>query len=267
MKIDNCKLKILIISEGNIMSGHSKWSQIKRQKGVADKKKGQSFSKLSTQISLAARSGEPETNLRLRLILDQARKVNMPSASIQRAIDRGLGKIAGQKIEEFIYETYGPSGTAFLIEAATDNRNRTTSEIKSILSKNGGKLAESGSVKYLFEQSGEIVANTGDNNEDELMLAAIDAGAKDIQQDPEGKILIIQTAPGDLQKVKENLEKTGAIIEEAKLTFHPKSTVYIDNRNDASKILNLSNHLEEIDEVIGLSSNFDIKEDILESFL
>ncbi len=245
------------------MSGHSKWSQIKRQKGVADKKKGQSFSKLATQISLAARSGPAETNFKLRLILEQAKKVNMPGVSIQRAIDRGLGKIEGHKIEEVLYEIYGPYGVTFLVEAATDNRNRTTSEIKNILSKADGKLAEGGGVKYLYEKNGEIIIKITPENQDDLELLAIDAGAKDIQQ--EENILIIQTNIENLQKVKQELEKNEAIIEEAKLSYQPKVSVFIDDSEKAQKILNLANALEEVDEVVSVSSNFDISENILRS--
>lgn len=245
------------------MSGHSKWSQIKRQKGVADKKKGQSFSKLATQISLAAKSGPAETNLKLRLILEQAKKVNMPGVSIQRAIDRGLGKIEGHNIEEVLYEIYGPSGVTFLVEAATDNRNRTTSEIKNILSKIDGKLAEGGSVRYLYEKNGEIIIKVASENQDEIELMAIDAGAKDIQQ--EGDVLIVQTDVENLQKVKQELEKGGAVVEEAKLSYQPKTSVFIDEPEKAQKILNLSNALEEVDEVVGVFSNFDISENILRS--
>jgi len=162
-----------------------------------------------------------------------------------------------------LYEIYGPYGVTFLVEAATDNRNRTTSEIKNILSKADGKLAEGGGVKYLYEKNGEIIIKITPENQDDLELLAIDAGAKDIQQ--EENILIIQTNIENLQKVKQELEKNEAIIEEAKLSYQPKVSVFIDDSEKAQKILNLANALEEVDEVVSVSSNFDISENILRS--
>ena len=246
------------------MAGHSKWAQIKRQKGVADKKRGQLFSKISSQIALAARDGDnSQKNMKLRLVLDQAKKINMPKESIQRAIERGSGKIAGQKIEEILYEAYGPFGVAFLIETATDNRNRTTSEIKNILSKNDGKLAGSGSVSYLFEKIGEIIIKTVDD-QDKIMFLAIDTGARDIDQEKD--FMIIQTNLEDLQRIKIILEKQ-ALVEEAKLTFKPRTTVFIEDLEKAQKILKLSNELEEVEEVLNVSSNFDISENILKTLV
>lgn len=238
------------------MSGHSKWSQIKHQKGAADAKRSAAFGKLAAAVTIAARGGaDPAMNFQLRIAVDKAKAANMPKDNIDRAIDRATGAGAGG-LEEILFEAYGPSGTAFLIETATDNRNRTISEIRAVLNKYDGKLAESGSVGYLFKKRGQIVLETADIEAAEL--AAIDAGAQDVEAD--GTTVFIYTDPKELEVVRRNL--TGLETSEVSFEYHPTSTVPVTDEKLAEKIIKLSEALEEIADVTKVSSNFDVPDNL-----
>lgn len=199
------------------MSGHSKWAQIKRQKGAADKKKGQVFSKLARAITLAAKDGEadPSANFKLRMSIEKAREMSMPSDNIERAIARAAGTAEGSALEEVIYEGYGPFGTAFLVEAATDNKNRTVSNIKHLFSKHNGNLGAAGSVAWQFVTRGQILVVRAGADMTDLELAAIDAGAEDVRESAEG--LEVYTRPLDLKGIREKLESLGAKIAQAQI--------------------------------------------------
>lgn len=240
------------------MSGHSKWSTIKRQKALTDAKKGAVFTKLANAIAVAAKGGaDPSMNFALRLELDKARAANMPQANIQRAIDRGTGKLGGAAIEEVTYEGYGPGGIAVIVECATDNKNRTYPEVRLAFSKNGGNIAEPGSVAFQFARKGVIRAGfTGDA--DEAMLAAIDAGAEDAEVDAEE--LVIYTDPKQLAAVRDALGSSGLTVKEAELTFVPNNTTEITDPEVARKAMNLMDALDNLDDVTNTYTNFDIKE-------
>lgn len=240
------------------MSGHSKWSTIKRQKAVTDAKRSAIFTKVGNTIAVAAKSGtDPSMNFALRLALDQARAANMPQVNIQRAIDRGSGKLGGAAIEEVTYEGYGPGGIAVIVECATDNKNRTYPEVRTAFTKNGGNMAEPGSVAFQFARKGVIRATfTGDA--DEAMLAAIDAGAEDAQTE-DGEMLIYTEAKR-LAAVRDALGGAGLTVTEAELTFVPNNTVEITDAEVARKVNNLMDALDSLDDVVATHSNFDIVE-------
>lgn len=241
------------------MSGHSKWSTIKREKGLKDSKRGAEFTRLGNAIALAAKSGaDPEMNFALRLAIDKARAANMPMANMQRSIDRGSGKLGGSVIEEVLYEGYGPGGIAVLVECATDNKNRTYPEVRLMFSKNGGNIAEPGAVAYQFSRKGIIRANFVEDDADTAMLSAIDAGAEDAEV-IENNELLIYTNPKELAAVRDDLKAKGFGIEEAELTFVPNNTVEITDAETARKIVNLMNALEDLDDITNVHSNFDIK--------
>ncbi|HLA15711.1 MAG TPA: YebC/PmpR family DNA-binding transcriptional regulator [Candidatus Limnocylindrales bacterium] len=244
------------------MSGHSKWSTIKRQKGATDAKRGALFTKVAREIQVAARvgGGDPDGNYRLRLAIDKARSINMPADNIKRAIDRAVGGGEGEQIEEIVYEGYGPGGVAILVEAATDNRNRTAAEIRSTFAKAGGQLAGGGSVAWQFEPRGYIAIEKAGNDEDEAVLAAIDAGAADVDTDPDDRI-DIYTEPGDLEVVRKALEVAGYRIETAESTMVARQTVPVDGSRARSN-LNLIEGLEDLDDVQRVTANFDIPEDV-----
>lgn len=217
------------------MSGHSHWSKIKWQKGTADAKKGKVFSKMARMITIAAREGgEPATNSKLRLAIETARKINMPSTNIERAIKRGTGQLEAVKLEEILFEAYGPGGIALIIEGITDNKNRTLGEIKQILNQNKGKLVGEGSVKWLFERKGVIIINSkveslnSKNNKEELELKAIESGAEDIYW--HNDILDIYTKPEELEKVKKNLEEKQVKIESASLDWVAKEMINVGEK-------------------------------------
>lgn len=241
------------------MSGHSKWSQIKRQKQAGDVARGKLFSKLSNTIALAVKSGgkDPATNVRLRLVLEQAKGANMPSDSVERAIKRGAGELPGSAIEEVMYEAYGPGGAAIVIEAMTDNKNRTTSDLRSILTKHGGKLAESGAVSYLFTKRGVLLSPQQGN---EIVEAAIDAGAEDFEQEESGTIIYCN--PHKVEALRTALAEKNFAITEAKISWEPKSTVPLD-QDSAKKVLALMETIEELDDVTSAASNFDIPEEVV----
>lgn len=240
------------------MSGHSKWSTIKREKGVKDAARGAVFTKLGNMIAMAARGGtDPEMNFSLRLAMDKAKAANMPAANIQRAIDRVKDKNAAQ-LQEVLYEGYGPGGVAILVEVATDNINRTYPEVRLAFSKHGGNIAEKGAVAFQFDHKGMIrVKATGDD----FMLEALDAGADDVQED-DGES-IVYTAATDLAKVRDALKAAGKEITEAELTYVPNNTVEITDADTAGKIMRLMDALEEVDDVQNTHVNFDIDENLI----
>lgn len=235
------------------MSGHSKWSTIKRAKGAKDAARGVVFTRLGNAIAIAARSGaDPETNFSLRLAMDKAKAANMPAANIQRAIDRVKDKNAAQ-LHEVLYEGYGPGGTAILVECATDNINRTYPEVKLAFSKHGGSIAEKGSVAFQFDHKGLIrVASKGDD----VLMKALDAGAEDLQEE-DGESLIY-TEPKDLAKVRTALTEAGLEVTEAELTYVPNVTVDVTDPEIAAKVMRLMEALDEIDDVTNTHVNFDI---------
>ncbi len=244
------------------MSGHSKWSTIKRQKGANDAKRGALFTKVAREISVAARAGggDPDANYRLRLAMDKARSVNMPADNIKRAIERATGGGDADQFEEIVYEGYGPGGVAVLVEAATDNRNRTAAEVRSIFTKTGGQLAGSGAVAWQFEPRGYIVVPKDGVDPDEVALAAIDAGAVDVDtEQPEQ--LEIWTSPTDLEAVRRALEGAGVPIETAESTMVAQQTVELDSAK-ARQALRLVEMLDDLDDVQRVTANFDIPEDV-----
>jgi YebC/PmpR family DNA-binding regulatory protein len=249
------------------MSGHSKWSSIKHKKGAADAKRGKLFSKLSRAIIVAAREGgpEPEGNATLATAIQKAKDASMPKDTIDRAIARGAG--AGTDgdaaYETVTYEGYGPGGVAVFVEALTDNRNRTASEVRHIFAKNDGNLGTNGAVAWLFERKGVILVPADAVDEEELMLAAADAGAEDVTL--EGSSFQVTCAPDDLAAVREALEEAGIPIESADLTMLPKTSVAINDEGTAKKLLRLMDALEENDDVQSVYANFDIPEGILEA--
>lgn len=235
------------------MSGHSKWSTIKRAKGAKDAVRGAVFTRLGNALAIAARSGtDPETNFTLRLAMDKAKAANMPAANIQRAIDRVKDKEAAQ-LHEILYEGYGPGGTAVLVECATDNVNRTYPEVKLAFSKHGGSIAEKGAVAFQFEHKGLIrVTVTGD----EVLIKALDAGAEDLQEE-DGESLIY-TDPKDLAKVRTALTAAGLEVTEAELTYVPKVTVDLTEPETTAKVMRLMEALDDLDDVTNIHVNFDI---------
>jgi YebC/PmpR family DNA-binding regulatory protein len=240
------------------MSGHSKWSTIKREKGAKDAARGALFTKLGNAIAMAARGGtDPDMNFALRLAIDKAKASNMPLGNIQRAIDRVKDKNAAQ-LQEVLYEGYGPGGVAIIVEAATDNINRTYPEVRLAFSKHGGNIAEKGAVAFQFDHKGMIrVKGKGD----ELMLQALDAGAEDVQE--EGDESVVYTAATDLAKVRDTLKDQGLEITEAELTYMPNNTVEITDKETAGKIMRLMDALEDVDDVSNTHVNFDIPEELL----
>ncbi|HLZ14535.1 MAG TPA: YebC/PmpR family DNA-binding transcriptional regulator [Candidatus Saccharimonadales bacterium] len=241
------------------MSGHSKWSTIKREKGAKDAARGAVFTKLGNAIAIAARAGtDPSTNFSLRLAIDKAKAANMPLANIDRAIQRVADKNAAQ-LQEVLYEGYGPGGVAILAEAATDNINRTYPEVRLAFSKHGGNIAEKGAVAFQFDRKGMIrVAGTGDD----LVLQALDAGAEDVQEE-DGES-VIYTEPNELAKVRDALREQGVEIKEAELTYVPNATVAVTDKDTAGKIMRLMDALEDIDDVTNTHVNFDIAESLLD---
>ena len=246
------------------MSGHSKWSSIKHKKGAADAKRGKLFSKLSRAIIVAAKEGGPDPagNLSLANAIEKARSYSMPKENIERAIARGAGADgASQAFEQVLYEGYGPSGVAVIVEALTDNRNRTASEVRHVFAKNDGNLGGSGAVTWLFERRGVVLVPADEVDEDELVLAAADGGADDVGR--EGSSFRVISAPEDLAAVREAIERAGIPIESAELTMVPKTTVEIADEAAAKKILRLMDALEENDDVQDVYANFDIPERVL----
>jgi len=248
------------------VSGHSKWSSIKHKKKAADAKRGQEFTKLSRAITVAVREGgaDPESNLALQNAVEKARQASMPKDNIERAIVRASGEGADAAAYETVtYEGYGPAGIAVYVEALTDNRNRTAADVRHIFAKSDGNLGESGSVAWLFERKGVILVPTDGVDEDELTLAAADAGAEDVERD--GTSFRVVSPPEELAVVRRALEAAGYSIEDAQPTMLPKTTVQIEDEGVARKIVRLLDGLEENDDVQGVYANFDISEQLLEA--
>ncbi|MDQ4029815.1 MAG: YebC/PmpR family DNA-binding transcriptional regulator [Actinomycetota bacterium] len=248
------------------MSGHSKWSSIKHKKGAADAKRGKLFSKLSRALIVAAREGggDPVANLALQNAIEKARSYSMPKENIERAIAKGTGAGAdAAAFEAIVYEGYGPSGVAVLVEALTDNRNRTASEVRHIFAKHDGNLGTSGAVAWLFERRGVLLVSADGTDEDELTLAAAEGGADDVS--PEGSSFQVVCAPEALGPVRVAIEGAGIAIESVEVTMLPKTTVEVEDEAAAKKILRLMDALEEDDDVQDVYSNFDIPERVLEA--
>jgi len=248
------------------VSGHSKWSSIKHKKGAADAKRGKLFSKLSRAIIVAAKEGGPDPagNLALQNAIEKARSYSMPKDNIERAIARGSGADAdAQAFETVIYEGYGPSGVAVIVEALTDNRNRTAADVRHAFDKNDGNLGTSGAVVWLFERRGIVVVSAEGVDEDELTLAAAEGGADDVSAD--GSIYEIVSAPESLTSVRAALEAAGFTVDSAELSMVPKTTVEVADESAAKKVLRLIDELEENDDVQDVYANFDIPERVLEA--
>jgi YebC/PmpR family DNA-binding regulatory protein len=247
------------------MSGHSKWATIKHQKGVADARRGQLFTKLTREIIVAVKQsgGDAETNFRLRLAIQKAREANMPLDNIQRAIKRGSGETDGAALVEMVLEGYGPGGAAILVQALSDNRNRTVQEVRNLFTRSGGNMGESGCVAWLFEQKGLINIDADDKDPEELAMQAIDAGAEDVKI--EGTSIEIYTKTNDYMQVRETLTQAGLEIESSEVTMIPKTTIDLDEKQ-AHQNLKLLNKLEELDDVQTVSSNINFTEDILNSY-
>jgi YebC/PmpR family DNA-binding regulatory protein len=248
------------------MSGHSKWSSIKHKKGAADAKRGQLFTKLARALIVAAKDGgpDPAANLALQNAIEKARAASMPKDNIERAIARGSGTGADAAAYEHIsYEGYGPGGVAVYVDVLTDNRNRTAGEVRHIFARHDGNLAESGAVAWLFERKGVVLVDAGSTDEDELTLAAADAGAEDVAE--EGSSFEVTCAPEDLHAVREGLEAAGIAVTDAEVTMLPKTTVAVEDETVARKVLRLIDGLEENDDVQDVYANFDIPERVLEA--
>lgn len=245
------------------MSGHSKWSTIKRKKGAADAKRGALFGKLSKAITIAAREGggDPEMNPALALAVQKAKDANMPNDNIQRAIDKGTGAGAdADTIERITYEGYAPGGVAVMVDVLTDNRNRTAADVRYIFSKNGGKLGTSGSVAYMFERKGVILVPSEGTDEDELMEVALEAGAEDVaEQESDFRVV---TAPEDFHAVRAALDEAGIAYESAEVTMQPQNSVDLDAQT-ARQTLRLIDALEENDDVQEVYANFDVSDEVM----
>lgn len=244
------------------MSGHSKWSTIKRKKAAVDAKRGKIFTKLIKEITIAAREGggDPEANPRLRLAVDNAKGQNMPADNIDRAIKKATGELAGVTYHEMIYEGYGPSGVAVIVEVATDNKNRTVAEVRHLFSKYGGSLAESGSVAYMFDRKGVITVKRDGKDEDEIMEVVVEAGADDLQTEEE--FFEIQTALESFETVRKALAATGFEIENAGLQWIAQNTISVSGEA-AEKVVKLIEMLEDSDDVQNVYSNADIDEEAI----
>ncbi|GAC1364218.1 MAG: YebC/PmpR family DNA-binding transcriptional regulator [Herpetosiphon sp.] len=250
------------------MSGHSKWHSIRRSKGILDQKRGAVFTKIAREITVAAREGvpNPEMNFRLRLAVDKAKAANMPSENVQRAIDRASGKNNEAAIEELYYEGYAAGGVAVIVHAATDNRNRTAAEVRTTFNKSGGTMGESGSVAWMFDNTGLVLVEMPSNkpwDPDEVMLQAIDAGADDVLIDD--NLVEVYTDPGQLNAVREALTSAGLPVTTAERTMKPK-TPFSPDEKEALSALRLMERLEELDDVQKVYSNLDVNDDLLEKF-
>ena len=249
------------------MSGHSKWHSIKHKKGAADKARGKLFARLIRQIEVAAREGggDVEGNPTLRTMVQKARDASVPVDTIERAIKRGTGELEGVRYESVSYEGYAPSGVAVFVECLTDNRNRTTAEIKNILKSNGGSMAEPGAVAWQFERKGMIILEHSAATEDDLMLAALDAGAEDITDT--GDTWVITTGATDLHAVKTALDEAGIASTSSDLTMVPSSTVPLASESSARSVLRVIDALEDHDDVQNVYANFDIPDEVLQAVM
>jgi YebC/PmpR family DNA-binding regulatory protein len=248
------------------MSGHSKWSSIKHKKGAADAKRGKLFSKLSRAIIVAAKEGggDPANNLALQNAIEKARSYSMPKDNIDRAIAKGTGEGQdGSSFETVVYEGYGPEGVAVIVEALTDNRNRTASDVRHAFTKHGGSLGATGAVAWQFERRGVVIVPAANVDEDELFLAAADAGAEDLEQD--GDVFQVTSAPDALAAVRQAIEDAGFTIDSAELMMVPKTTVSVEDEAKARQVMRLIDTLEDNDDVQEVFANFDIPERVLEA--
>ncbi|HEY2812154.1 MAG TPA: YebC/PmpR family DNA-binding transcriptional regulator [Acidimicrobiales bacterium] len=248
------------------MSGHSKWATIKHQKGAKDKARGKLFAKVLRQVEVAAREGggDPDANPTLRTMFQKARDASIPMDTIERAIKRGTGELDGVTYEQITYEGYAPGGVAVLVEVLTDNRNRTGSDVRSLFSRNGGSIAEPGAVAWQFDRKGQVLVDRN-VEEDDLMLAALDAGAEDIADD--GELWRVTSSPTDLHKVRSAIEDAGMAVDSADLTMVPQTTIELTDPEGAKKVLRLIDALDEHDDVQNVHANFDIPDEILASTL
>jgi YebC/PmpR family DNA-binding regulatory protein len=245
------------------MSGHSKWSQIKRKKAKTDQNRGKIFSKLVREITTAARTGgDPKMNMRLKTAIEEAKAVNMPADTLKRAIQKGTGELPGETYEEITYEGYGPAGVAVMVKVLTDNKNRTAPEIRHAFTKFGGNLGETGTVGWVFERKGVIQVEASRVDEDELLGLALDAGASDLRRMDQH--FEVTATPQDLEGVRRALEERGVPIQSAEVTYVPQSTVRLEGK-DAQQVLRLVEGLEELDDVQHVYANFDIPDEVLEA--
>lgn len=247
------------------MSGHSKWSTIKRKKAATDAKRGQLFTKIARELTVTARQsgGDPDVDFRLRLVIDRAKQANMPKDSIERAIKRGTGEIEGEAFEEIRYEGYGPHGVALILDALTDNRNRAVADIRHLLTRSGGSLGETGSVIWLFDQKGLIIIEADGEEAEEFALQAIDAGADDVRI--ENGLVEIYTQPAGFQEVKETLEREGVPFSSAEITMVPKTLTRLGEK-ETIQIMHLVEALEELEDVQEVYSNLDISAEVVDSY-
>lgn len=246
------------------MAGHSKWDNIKHKKAKEDARRGKIFTKMTRLIAVAAREGGPDvnTNFRLRLAVDKAKSYNVPNDTIERAIKRGAGELEGDSYEEFVYEGYGPGGVAIMLQIMTDNRNRTAADVRHLFSKYGGNLGESGCVAWMFEKKGVVRIARNGADEDEVLMAALEAGGEDVQSDDEG--FTIYSDPASFEEVRNALEEAGYVIESAEISMQPKNTVAVEGA-DAKRLLQLLEALEDHDDIQDVQANFDISEEALEA--
>ncbi len=247
------------------MSGHSKWSTIKRKKGAIDAKRGKIFTRLIKEITVAARmgGGDPDANPRLRSAIATAKTENMPKDNIERAIQKGTGELEGAVYEEITYEGYGPGGVAVLVDCMTDNKNRTVADIRYYFSKSGGNLGESGCVSWMFDKKGTILIDKESIDEEDLMDKALEAGAEDVLE--EDNVFQVVTAPDDFEAVRESLENAGVKFIESAVSMMPKTTVDITEEKPARQILKLLESLEDHDDVQNVHANVDIPDEIMEA--
>lgn len=252
------------------MSGHSKWAQIRRSKGVNDARRGQLFTRLGREIVVAVReggSGDPAANFRLRMAVQRARDANMPMENIERTIKRALGGGEGAQLEEITYEGYGPGGTAMLVQTLTENRNRTVAEVRNAFNRNAGNMGESGSVDWLFENKGVIEVEIQGHDPDELSLEAIDMGADDVEPvGADDETLIIYTDPSELEKVRQALEAKKYNVVKAESTLIPKSKITLTDEKVAYQVMRLVEKLEDLDDVQNVYTNADIPEEFAASY-
>jgi len=245
------------------MSGHSKWANIKHKKAKEDAKRGKIFTKIARQITSAAREGggDPDSNFKLRIAIDKAKSVNMPGENIERAIARGIGGVEGDNYEEVTYEGYGPGGVAILVQAMTDNRNRTASDLRYTFSKNGGNLGEAGCVAWMFEKKGLIIVERGEDSaidEDALMMAALEGGAEDVKTEEDSVEIV--TAPEDLEAVENGLKAAGFQPASAEVTMLPQNTIEVEG-DAARRVVRLIDALEDLDDVQEVYTNADLSDD------
>jgi YebC/PmpR family DNA-binding regulatory protein len=246
------------------MSGHSRWAQIKRKKGKTDVQRGKLFSKILREITVAARNGggDPKANMRLKSAIESAKEANMPQENIKRAIQKGTGELPGEAYEEISYEGYGPAGVAIMVRVLTDNRNRTAPEIRHVFEKHSGNLGASGAVAWMFERKGIIQVDAEKMGEDDVLAAALDAGASDMKRVE--KVFEITTAPGEMDAVRAALERGRVPVLGAEVSYVPQSTVRVEGK-DAPVVLRLIEALEELDDVQAVYANYDIPDEVIEA--